>query len=175
MQLEIDQEAIRLMTVYGPVAADLRFLWMVSRINSELERIGDQAVNICEDLQLMASKTDAAPPEDIHRMASIVEAMVNDSLRAFFDQDVRKAHQTLASDDLVDAINDQIISELLSQQAVRNALDDPSIIGGSLALILLARSLERIADLATNICEEVVYLVKGADIRHQDRNKRSVD
>ena len=168
MQVEIDQEAINLMTVYGPVAANLRFLLMVSRINNELERIGDQAVNMCEDLRLMASKTDAAPPPEIHKMASLVEGMVNDSLRAFFDEDIQKAQHTLATDDLVDAINDQIISELLDQQAVRSALTDPSQIGGALALILIARSLERIADLATNICEEVVYIVQGADIRHKE-------
>jgi len=168
MQLQIDREAIRMITVYGPVAADLRFLLMVSRINNELERIGDQAVNIYEDLRLMALKTDAVPPPEVHKMARVVEEMLNDSLKSFSDQDHRLAQQTLASDDLVDAMNDQIISELLSQQAVRSALEDPSAIASSLAVILLARSLERIADQATNICEEVVYMIRGTDIRHSE-------
>lgn len=167
MQLDVDREAIRLLTVYGPVANDLRFVLMVARINSELERIGDQAVNMCEDVQLMAAKTKAAPLPEIHKMAKLVSAMVRDSMSAFVQEDIKKAEEVLATDDIVDALNDQIVRELLSDQVVRDAITGPADIADSLALILLSRSLERIADQATNICEEVIYMVKGADVRHR--------
>ncbi len=170
MQLDIDREAIRLLTVYGPVANDLRFVLMVARINSELERIGDQAVNMCEDLQLMATKTKSSPLPEIHKMAKLVSGMVRDSMAAFVQEDVRKADEVLSTDDVVDALNDQIVRELLSDQVVRSAISSeqgPSHISDALGLILLSRSLERIADQATNICEEVIYMVKGADVRHK--------
>lgn len=170
MQLDIDREAIRLLTVYGPVANDLRFVLMVARINSELERIGDQAVNMCEDLQLMAARTKASPLPEMHKMAKVVSGMVRDSMAAFVQEDVRKADEVLAADDVVDALNDQIIRELLSDQVVREAIsaeDGPANIADALGVILLSRSLERIADQATNICEEVIYMVKGADVRHK--------
>jgi phosphate transport system protein len=168
MQIEVDREAIRLLTVYGPVATDLRFVLMVARINSELERVGDQAVNMCEDLQLMASKTNAAPLPEIIKMAKLVAGMVRDAMAAFVQEDVRKAEEVLATDDVVDALNDQIVRELLSDQVVRDAIAEPKPdITDSLALILISRSLERIADQATNICEEVIYMIKGADVRHK--------
>jgi phosphate transport system protein len=168
MQLDVDREAIRLLTVYGPVATDLRFVLMVARINSELERVGDQAVNMCEDLQLMASKTNAAPPPVILKMSKLVAGMVRDAMAAFIQEDARKAEEVLATDDVVDALNDQIVRELLSDQIVRDAIAEPKPdITDSLALILISRSLERIADQATNICEEVIYMIKGADIRHK--------
>lgn len=170
MQLDVDREAIRLLTVYSPVANDLRFVLMVARINSELERIGDHAVNMCEDLQLVAGKTKASPLPEVHKMSKLVSGMVRDSLAAFVQEDIRKAEEVLATDDVVDALNDQIVRELLSDQIVRHAIsadEGPADITDRLGLILLSRSLERIADQATNICEEVIYMVKGADVRHK--------
>jgi phosphate transport system protein len=157
MQVEIDNEANRLLTVYGPVAGDLRFILMVSRINSELERMGDHAVNMCEEIQLLISDPDADVPDQLHKMAKLARNMVRGSLQAFYTADSTKAHEILAADDLVDALNDQVVRELLA-----GAKD----ITASLALILLAKSLERIADQSTNICEEVIYMIQGADIRH---------
>src|SRR6266540_2412259 len=116
LQVAIDDHVVRLIVTHAPVAQDLRFLLMVARINTELERVGDQAVEIIRE------------------------------------------------DDQVDALNDQIFRDLLTYM-----MSDPKNIPRALALILTARSLERIADHATNICEEVVYLVKGQDIRHQSR------
>ncbi len=171
MQLDIDREVIRLLTIYGPVATDLRFVLMVSRITMEIERIGDQAVNMCEDLQLMVSKTGAKMPPEIHKMARLVEGMVRDALLAFQQRDTRLAVEVVATDDLVDALNDQVVRELLSEKMMRQAIGGPSDVAEALALILIARSLERIADQATNIGEEVVYLVKGDDIRHQPARK----
>ena len=168
MQLDIDKEAIRLLTVYSPVAGDLRFVMSVSRITAELERIGDHATNMCENIQLMASKaiTDVEP--EVKQMASIVNEMVSDSLNAFLHSDHRKARSTIAKDDLVDSINDQIVEELLSDELVKEVLAGTRDIAGALSQMLIARSLERIADQATNISEEVVYMVKGDDIRHEE-------
>jgi len=167
MQLDIDREAIRLLTVYGPVASDLRVILMVARINSELERVGDQAVNMCEDAQLMHAKTQGKVGPELIKMARLVTGMVRDSMAAFMQDEPKKAEEVLATDDIVDAINDQIVRELLSDQIVREAITGPVDIADKLALILISRSLERIADQATNICEEVVYMIKGADIRHK--------
>jgi phosphate transport system protein len=167
MQIDIDREAVRLLTVYGPVATDLRVILMIARINSELERVGDQAVNMCEDVQLMHAKTQGKVGPELIKMARLVTGMVRDAMGAFMQDDSKKAEEVLATDDIVDAINDQIVRELLSDQVVREAITGPVDIADKLALILISRSLERIADQATNICEEVVYMIKGADIRHK--------
>ena len=167
MQLDIDKEAVRLLTVYGPVATDLRFILSVSRINLELERIGDHATNICENVHLLASKMDVQPLSEIQKMGEVVRGMVHDALDAFLQNDNRKAQSVIARDDLVDALNDQIIEELLSDEVVREVLTGPTDIAGALAQILIARSLERIADQSTNVSEEIVYMIKGDDIRHQ--------
>lgn len=167
-QLDIDKEAIRILTVYSPVAGDLRLVLSVNRITSELERIGDHAVNLCENIQLMMSKTDCKPLTELKNMSNVVCSMISDALDSFGQQNSKKAKQTIAKDDLVDALNDQILETLLSDDVVKQALTGPTDIAGNMAQILIARSLERIADQCTNICEEVVYMVKGTDIRHSD-------
>jgi phosphate transport system protein len=159
-QVDIDREAVRLIAIYAPVARDLRCLLMIARITSELERMGDQAVDNCEYASLLS---DGAPPDgDILTLAQCVTGMVRDALQAFEDEDPKKAQEVMSVDDRVDA---------LYSQAFRNLLEHaPADAAGrtrSTGLILLARSLERIADHATNVCEEVFYLVEGADIRHQ--------
>jgi phosphate transport system protein len=161
-QLEIDSEAIRLITIYTPIAKDLRFLLMVARINSELERIGDQALNNCEYVLLLLSAPPAQPLRDLSRMSELTRGMVHDALQAFHDEDTERAQQVLRADDDVDALNSQTFRDLLTDKSVT-----PDTINQCMTLILLARSLERIADHATNICEEVIYLVKGEDVRHQ--------
>jgi len=161
-QVEIDGEAVRLITVYTPTAKDLRFLLMVVRINTEIERIGDQAVNNCEYVEMFLSNPPARPLHDLSRMTDIACEMVHGALAAFASEDVEMARRVVALDDLVDALNRQTFTDLLADSA-----DDPDMVKRSMSLILLARSLERIADHAENICEEVVFLVKGEDIRHQ--------
>jgi len=161
-QVEIDGEAVRLITVYTPTAKDLRFLLMVVRINTEIERIGDQAVNNCEYVEMFLSNPPARPLHDLSRMTDIACEMVHGALAAFASEDVDMARQVVALDDQVDALNRQTFTDLLADSA-----DDPDTVKRSMSLILLARSLERIADHAENICEEVVFLVKGEDIRHQ--------
>jgi phosphate transport system protein len=160
LQVEIDREAIRLITIYTPVAKDLRFLLMIARIISELERIGDQAMDNCEYTELL---TDPPPPlDDLSNMSDIVLGMVHGALRAFQEEDAQAAQAVMKVDDQVDALNARIFRELLEHPAA-----DPAIRAQCMSLILIARSLERIADHATNICEEVFYLVEAADIRHQ--------
>ena len=161
-QVKIDDAAVRLITVYAPVAADLRFLLMVARINTELERMGDQAVNMCEYVELLLAEPELKPLVDLPRMAELAGGMVDNALQAFLARDANKAKETLAMDDVVDALNDQIFRELLTY-----AMGSPQNLTRCMALILVARSLERIADHATNVCEEVVYMVKGEDIRHR--------
>jgi len=167
MQVDIDHEAVRLLTIYSPVAHDLRFVLSVTRINSELERIGDHCMNMCEAIGLMTSKVSGTPLPEINKMTRLVGTMVHDALDAFSRNDSHKARATMNTDDLVDTLNDQIIHELLSDEVVREAISMPKDITGALSQLLLARSLERIADQACNICEEIVYMVKGADIRHE--------
>ncbi|MBJ43889.1 MAG: hypothetical protein CMJ80_11565 [Planctomycetaceae bacterium] len=138
----------------------------IARITAELERIGDHSMNIRESVSLLGeySPTDLLPA--LLRMVNIVNGMVNDALNAFSQRDITKAQSTIANDNIVDALNDQIVGDLLHLDVVRK------VKGGAdmslpLAQMLIARSLERIADQATNISEEVVYMVKGDDIRHQ--------
>jgi phosphate transport system protein len=156
-QVEIDREAIRLIAIFAPVARDLRFLLMIARITSELERMGDQAVDNCEYARLIG---DTPTTADFTTLADFTQRMVHDAITAFADEDPRQAEAVMKLDDEVDALYSQVFGDLLERTP-----------GASRArgtgLILLARSLERIADHATNICEEVFYLVEGADIRHQ--------
>jgi phosphate transport system protein len=160
-QLEIDGESVRLITIYTPIAKDLRFLLMVTRINAELERIGDQAVNNCEYVQTLSS-VGAGPLGDITKMSEITRGMVRNALDAFDQEDIGKAELVLECDDEVDNLYNQTFSDLLEDTA-----DDDDRLSRSMNLILVARSLERIADHATNICEEVIYMVNSEDIRHK--------
>jgi phosphate transport system protein len=160
-QVEIDREAVRLITIYAPVARDLRFLLMIVRINSELERIGDQAFDNCDYLELLPRPRPQL--DDLSQISGIVLGMVRDALEAFRDEDTRKARAVMEMDDRVDALDAQVFRSLLEHPAA-----DAGSRAASLGLILVARSLERIADHATNICEEVFYLVEGTDVRHQN-------
>ena len=159
-QVDIDREAIRLIAIHAPVARDLRLLLMIARITSELERIGDQAVDNCEYARLLIE----APPSEgnLATMAGVVRRMLNEALQTFRDEDAAKAQTVMQLDDQVDALYSAVFRELLDR-----GRDDAGGRAHSTGLILLARSLERIADHATNVCEEVFYLVEGADIRHQ--------
>ena len=166
-QIEIDTEAIRLITIYAPIARDLRFLLMVARINSELERIGDQALNNCEYLDQLPPAPRRQPLGDLSRMSEIARNMVHEALQAFIDEDIVRARHVVAADDEIDALFVRTFKDLLIEGSA-----DPAIVNESMTMILLARSLERIADHATNISEEVIYLVKGEDIRHRHDEDR---
>jgi phosphate transport system protein len=161
LHIEIDEMCLRLLALRQPVAVDLRFITSAMKINSELERIGDQAVNISQCSSFLIKQPQVKPLIDIPRMAEIVQKMVKDSLDAFISRDVNLARSVLSRDDEVDGLKDQIFRELLTFM-----MSDQSTIPRALELILVSRHLERVADHATNIAEDVIYLVQGKDIRH---------
>jgi len=161
-QIEIDREAIRLVTVYSPVAKDLRFLLMMLRINSELERIGDQAVDNCKYVESVPARPSPVAVRVLSKMSVMTLRMVHEALRAFEHEDIDQAQTIIGLDDQVDAMNAETCRQLLEHRTT-----DPDIVTRGIGLILAAQSLERIADHATNICEEVFYLVEGEDIRHR--------
>ncbi len=168
MQTEIDHEAIRMLTVYGPVAKDLRFILVCTHMTSQLERIGDQVVNVIQSLQMMRSDPAAHPLlPNLQKMAEQVCEMLDDALDAYFSQNAEKAVVTRQHDDLVDALNDQVLKELLTDQVLQEVLAGATDIADAVAQILIARYLERIGDQAKNICKEVIYMVKGDDVRHR--------
>ena len=134
---------------------------MASRIASELERIGDQAVNICENARTVLAHPALKPLVDTPIMAQIVQKMVRDAITAMMDRDVALADEVLEEEKKVDAFKDQIFRTLLTYM-----MSDPGTIPRALALILISRNLERIGDHATNIAEETIYIVQGRDIRH---------
>jgi len=167
MDIEIDAMCIRILALRQPAASDLRFITTGLKINYDLERIGDMAVNICERALELNEEPMLKPYIDIPRMASIVESMVKDSLDAFLRGDCDLAQQVIDRDDEVDQLNYQIFRELLSYMA-----EDPHTISRSTRILFVSKYLERIADHATNIGEMVVFMVKGKTIRHMDKSKK---
>jgi len=167
MQIEIDERVQRLLATQQPMAADLRFLLAVSRINGDLERIGDQAVNIAQGALRILRHPRVKPYVDLPRMSELAEEMVRMALNAVVRRDVDLAQQVLASDDKVDHYRDQIFRELLTYM-----MGDSSVVFPAFELILVAKNLERIGDHATNIAEDVIYIVQGQDVRHPAVDRR---
>jgi phosphate transport system protein len=161
MEIEIDDLATGLLALEQPVATDLRFITAAIKINNDLERMGDHAVNIAERALSLIHEPVVKPLVDIPLLASMVEAMVRQSLDAFVKKDSTLARSVLTSDDGVDELRDSIYDELIVYME-----SDASTIRQCLDLIFVARNLERIADHATNISEDVVFLVEGVDVRH---------
>ena len=161
LQLQVDDAAVRLTALQQPVAADVRFLFMASRIANELERIGDQACNILQNAQHVLKQPPLKPIVDIPIMADVATKMVRDSLTAILDRNVALAQQILEEEAKVDAFRDQVFRTLLTYM-----MADPGTIQRALSLILISRNLERIGDHATNIAEEVIYWLQGRDVRH---------
>jgi phosphate transport system protein len=169
MQIEIDELATNLLALAQPVAKDLRLITAAMKINTELERMGDLAVNIAGRTLSLHSKTMVKPPVDIPHLASLVETMVRNALDAFVRRDADLARLVLASDDAVDQLRDTIYDEL-----IRFMERDLTVVRQSVDLMFVARNLERIADHATNIAEDVLFLVEGVDVRHHElREARS--
>ena len=161
LQIEIDEAALTLLATQQPVANDLRFIVAATKINGELERIGDLVINITENVHVLAQHPPLKPLIDIPRMADLARQMVRDSLDAFIRGDALQAQSVIMADDQVDALKDQVLRELLTYM-----ITDPHTIERSLALILISRHLERIGDHATNIAEDVIYMIQGRDVRH---------
>jgi len=161
LEIEIDELAVRLLALQQPMARDLRFLTAAIKINTDLERMGDLAVNIVERAMALIQRPAVKPSIDMPQMARTVESMVRKSLDAFVRREPELARSVLLADDTVDQLRDTIITELVSFMQ-----DNPAKIPQGLDLILVARHLERIADHATNIAEDTLFLVKGVDVRH---------
>jgi phosphate transport system protein len=161
LDIEVDENCLRLLALRQPMAADLRFIASAMKISSDLERIGDLAVNIAERTLDLLKSPQLKPLIDIPRMALVVQEMVRDALKAFVDGDEALAREVCRRDDEVDRLNDQIFRELLTYM-----MEDPTTISRAVDLILVGRHLERIADHATNIGEDVIYMAEGRVIKH---------
>ena len=161
MEILIDEWCLKLLALHQPMAADLRFITSAMRINIELERIGDLAVNIAERVISLNQEPQLKPYIDIPRMAEITQAKVKDVLDAFVNGDTNLARAVCERDDQVDALNDQVFRELLTYM-----MADPKTITRAVHLIIVSRCLERIADHTTNIAEGVIFMVKALVIKH---------
>ena len=160
--IEIDDRCFTLLALQQPMASDLRFLVASIKINSDLERIADQAVSIALRAQSLITQPEVKPLIDIPRMATLAQDMVQKSLDAFVRRDTELARRVIEADDEVDSLRDQVFRELLVFM-----MADTTTIPRALALILVSRNLERIADHATNIAEDVIYIVRGEDVRER--------
>jgi phosphate transport system protein len=161
LQMDIDDRCLRLLATQAPLAGDLRLITSAMKINADLERVGDQAVNIAENALTLIPLPPVKPLIDIPRMAELAEGMIRDALDAFVKKDAALARDVLSRDDEVDELKDQVFRELLTYM-----MADPGTIQRALALILLSRNLERIADHATNIAEDVIFIAEARDVRH---------
>ena len=155
MQLELDREAVNIITMYNPVAHNLRFLLTATRVTSELERIGDQAVNICTYARI-------SPPSDssletTREMGGLVIRMLESAIESFKMEDAETALETIVMDDDLDQYDREFSKSLL---------EDPAPLADRTTALLIAQALERMGDQATNICEDVIYAVNGQDVRH---------
>ncbi len=167
-EVEIEEEAMRLLALRQPIASDLRLLTAILKINNDLERVADQAVNISETVLYLLKEPPLKPLIDIPKMASLAQTMIKNSLEAFIKQDSALAHKVCKDDDEVDMLNDQVFRELLTYM-----MEDPKSITRAVDLILVSRNIERIADHATNVSEDVIFIVEGKNIKHhiQDDNQ----
>jgi len=167
LQLEIDERVMQLLALHQLMAVDLRFVLAATRINADLERIGDQAVNIAQAAQRILRHARVKPYIDLPRMTELAEGMVRDSLDSLVRKDVELAKAVLTRDDQVDQLRDQIFRELLTYM-----MENSSFVFPAFDLILVAKNLERVADHATNLAEDVIYMVAGRDVSHHALDRR---
>ncbi|MFI5198119.1 MAG: phosphate signaling complex protein PhoU [Thermoanaerobaculia bacterium] len=161
MEIRIDEDAIDLLATQQPVAGDLRLLVSALKINADLERIGDHAVNIAEAAERLSTSRPFKPWVDIPYMAEIARGMLQDSLDAFVRRDAKLALAVCKRDDILDDRNKSIIRELLTYMA-----ENPALISACIEIIGVSKNLERVGDLATNISEETIYVAQGDIIKH---------
>jgi phosphate transport system protein len=161
LHIEIDGRCFTLLALHQPMAVDLRAIVAAVKINTDLERVGDLAINIAEAARRYAQHAPVKKLIDIPRMATIAQSMLRDSLDAFVRRDTDLAQRVLNEDDKLDDLKTQIFRELLTYM-----LQDPATIEAALDLILISRHLERIGDHATNIAEDVIFMVSARDVRH---------
>lgn len=167
IEIEVDEFAINLLALNQPMAADLRLIVAALKINTDLERMGDLSVNIAQRARSLMEEPVIKPMIDIPHIAGLVQSMVRKSLDAFVTRDAELARSVLASDDAVDNMRTACYHELVSFME-----KDPQNIKAALDLLAITRNLERIADHSTNIAEDVLFLVKGVDVRHHAEARR---
>jgi phosphate transport system protein len=161
LHVEIDQRCVKLLALHQPVAVDLRAVLAAVKINTDLERVGDLAVNVAEAVQRYLLHPPVKQLVDIPRMANLAQRMLRDALDAYVRREVPLAEHVLGTDDTVDALKSQVSADLVPHMRANPATIEPA-----LDLILIARHLERIADHATNIAEDVIFMVSARDVRH---------
>ena len=159
--VEVDEQCVNLLALHQPAAGDLRFITTAMKIVTDLERIGDQAVNIAQRALELNREPQLKPYIDLPRMADRAQRMVKESLDAFVARDTALARQVCGEDAEVDALKEQIFRELLTYM-----MEDPRTVSRAIRVILISRFMERVADHATNIAEMVIYLVEGKMVRH---------
>ena len=168
MELELEEECLNLLALHQPMAKDLRMLMAVIKISNDLERVGDHAVNIAQSAERIAAARPITPEPEIVEMARLAREMLADALDAFVRGDSAAGRAVCLRDDKVDALNRSMFRILLTHM-----MEDPHSIGSGMELLLVSRNLERIADLATNIGEDVVFLVEGKNIKHHAEERRN--
>ncbi|HKV07101.1 MAG TPA: phosphate signaling complex protein PhoU [Thermoanaerobaculia bacterium] len=168
LEKQLDEECHSILARLQPTAVDLRLLVSAMKINKDLERMGDSAVNIAQGVEILNGEPPLKPYIDLPRMAGQVRQMVARSLDAFAHKDAALAREVCESDDEIDALYHQLFRELLTYM-----IEGPGNVSRALQLLLIARNLERIADHATNVAEDVIYYVLGQDIRHSPRTEKA--
>jgi phosphate transport system protein len=166
LHLEIDDRCFKLLALHQPMAVDLRMIVAAVKINSDLERVGDLAVNVAEASERYLEHAPVKPLIDLPRMGSMAQRMLDEALKAFVSRDVELAQAVLTQDDVLDGLKDQIFRELLTYM-----LGDPRKIEPGIDLILISRHLERVGDHATNIAEDVIFIVEARDVRHHGTDR----
>jgi len=160
-EIEIEEACTVIIAKFQPTAKDLRMIMMIAQMNNDLERMADQAVNIVESALFLIERPQLKPLIDIPHMAEICKKMVEDAIDSFIKEDVGLAYQVCKQDDVVDEIQEQIYRELITY-----IIDNPKTIERALHLNRISNNLERIADLSTNVCEDVIFIVEGRMIKH---------
>ena len=166
MEMDVEEQTINLLALQQPMARDLRMLTSALKIANDLERVGDHAVNIAQSAERLIQTRPIAPEPEIIEMARMAREMLSDALEAFIRSDAVAAREICIRDDRVDALHDSVFRILLTHM-----MEDPHTIGAGMELFLVSRNLERVADLATNIAEDVVFLVEGKSIKHHAEDR----
>lgn len=166
LEIEIDDAIVDLLALQQPVASDLRFILAALKINNDLERIGDHAVNIAEATDVLTCYPNAPLLEEIPQMAEIARTMLRDALDSFIHEDPSKARTVLTSDDTIDELNRQVSRKIIEQ--VKNSSEAAEL---GLELARISRNLERVADLTTNIAEEVIFYIQARVVKHHAEEK----
>ena len=161
LEIELDELCTTAIAQFQPKAKDLRTILMILKMNNDLERMGDHVVNIAQAALFLIERPQLKPWIDVPRMAEVVTGMLEDGVAAFISEDPKLAKSVCLRDDTVDGLRDQILRELITFMT-----SDPTTIERSLQLIRISNNLERIADLSTNICEDVVFMTEGTVIKH---------